>query len=423
MKTRLSLTLGVTSALVGGLYAAGTAFALKSDREQELSMEAVDVDVDFRSGTRTLQHDVVITQGTTQIVADKVVAEVTDDELNTATAWGQPAVFKTLPDGQEEVVIAKGDRLHFDNANGVVTITGNARIEQLENVVSGGVITYNLNTEAFKVSRADPTSDSAPARPRIVIQRRAPAASDALPGAPMTVAAQSYPLEPPTADAETPATAAGDDQAPAPQPETPVAARVDDAPAPQPAAAALGDATPLPTETTVAASGDEAREPEPAVSQALGSSTAGVPDTAGPEPAAPTSIQVARVAPSLSAPSDAAAVRDAVAAMVVFYETYYELGDSERLMSLFAADGVENDMRGEAAIRDAYERLFANTSSRRTLIEVVDIRQGEAGEWVARGTVSITQARRDGRRFEDSRPIELSLADKGGVLRITRMRY
>ncbi len=382
MNTRPAPRLPLLPALVAGLLAAAPVLALTSDRERTVSMEAFDIDVDFASGTRTLERDVVIVQGTTQIFADKVVAEMGEEELDTLTAWGKPAIFKTLPDGQTEVVVAKGDRLVFDNTNRVVTMTGNARIEQREDVITGGVITYDLTTEAFKVSRADPASgaegQAASGRPRIVIQPRAGGKSGAAPGpAPGEAAAESASPEAESASSE----------APASTPESAAAAPADETPAPA-ASEAVGDAATAAAETA-------AEEPEPAAS----------------------------VGPDLPAPTEAAAIGEAVAAMVVFYETYYELGDAERLVSLFAVDGAENELQGRAALRAAYERLFARTRSRQTQIEALETRQTQAGQWVVRGTVITEQVTGDGQRAEDTRPVEFSFVDEGGMLRIRHMRY
>ncbi len=127
------------------------ALALKSDRDQPATVDAEEVDMDFKTGVRTYRGKVFIKQGSTEIYADKVVTEYVDDKLDKATAWGNPAVFKTLPDGQEEIVTGKGQRLEFDNANRVVTMYDNAVIEQHQNSVTGDVIAYNLTTEQLKI--------------------------------------------------------------------------------------------------------------------------------------------------------------------------------------------------------------------------------------------------------------------------------
>ncbi len=191
------------------LLTAAPALALKSDREQTVFMEAADVDVDFRTGTRTLRQNVVITQGTTQIFADKVVAEFVDGELGEATAWGDPAVFETLPDGEEQLVIATGDRLHLDNVHRIVTVEGDAAIDQNGNVVSGGSITYHLDTEVLKVRRAaeaagESSAAAAGAAPRIVIRPDADSGSGV---AAADTAAQETPADAEAAE-PTPAEAA-----------------------------------------------------------------------------------------------------------------------------------------------------------------------------------------------------------------------
>lgn len=434
-------------------FAAEVAFALKSDREQTVFMQAVEIDVDFRLGTRTLRHDVIITQGTTQIVADKVVARIADDTLDAATAWGEPAVFKTLPDGQEDIVIAKGDRLHFDNTNQTVTINGNGRIVQRDDVISGGLITYNLSTEVFTVRDAEAPAGATESgtasaatqpsagRPRVVVQPRgqtppaAPASDsaapqeatpseDALPSpppsdVPQAEAIDSTPTVAGTLDTEPTEAEVAPEPAPAQTESADVAvasqqAAADTMPAEPAAAAQQAAAAPAPTEIATA--------PAPAASPPEQTETTAAAAGVGSAPV-DEAVQVARAAPGMSTPKSEAEIQEAIGAFVVFYETYYQLGDAERLSALFVADGVENDRRGDTEIRGAYEDVFENTTSRQAAIDVVDVDQTETGELLARGTLTVTLDYHDGRRAEQSTAVELSLVDDGGMLRIARMRY
>ncbi len=470
MKKSAFHTSFAVSVFAASAFAADVAFALKSDREETVFMQAVEIDVDFRLGTRTLRHDVIVTQGTTQIVADKVIAEIVEDTLDAATAWGEPAVFRTLPDGQEDIVIAKGDRLHFDNTNQIVTINGNARIVQRDDVISGGLITYNLATEVFTVRDAEAPAGatasgaaSAAAQPsagraRVVVQPREQAPSSAAP-APDSAAPQE---ETPSADAP-PSSSPSD----VPQAEaidsTPTVAGTSDAEpteaevAPEPAPTDIGStgAAAAPeqaasearsTEVAVASqqtsvdttAAEPAAAPQQAAPDTAPAEIATAPEQAASAPeetettaaaagvesaAAEEAVQVARAAPGMRTPKSEAEIQEAVGAFVVFYETYYQLGDAERLSALFVADGVENDRQGDAEIRGAYEDVFDSTTSRQAVIDVVEVDQTETGELLARGTLTVTLDYRDGRRAEQSTAVELSLVDDRGMLRIARMRY
>lgn len=161
-----------------------SAVALKSDREQPAAVDADQIDFDFKTGRRTYEGNVFAKQGTTELTADKIVMEYVDDKLDKAVAWGNPAVFKTLPDGQEDIVTGKGQRIELDNTGQVVTFHENAVIQQREDTVTGEIIVYNLTTEQLqirggskvrKMPDATETSaeqDSSGERSRVVIQPR-----------------------------------------------------------------------------------------------------------------------------------------------------------------------------------------------------------------------------------------------------------
>ncbi len=102
-------------------------------------------------------------------------------------------MFKTLPDGKEEIVTGKGQRLEFDNASRIVTMYDNAVIEQRQDSVTGDVIEYNLTTEQLKIrggskirkasegQEASDASTGSGQRSKIVIQpepKKAPVATE-----------------------------------------------------------------------------------------------------------------------------------------------------------------------------------------------------------------------------------------------------
>jgi lipopolysaccharide export system protein LptA len=88
---------------LGGLLAAGSAWALKTDKNQPINVHSDHGD--FKAdpnnpskGTGVYTGHVIITQGSIVINADKAVFHVVDNDLDTADITGNPATFVQQPD-------------------------------------------------------------------------------------------------------------------------------------------------------------------------------------------------------------------------------------------------------------------------------------------------------------------------------------
>jgi lipopolysaccharide export system protein LptA len=164
------------------------AIALDSDKNAPVTINAETTNIDFRTGKRTLTGNVDISQGTMNIKADKVVLVYKGDDIDTATAYGNPVKFKQLPEGHKETVFGEGKTLKLEQAKELVTLTKNAKITQGSNVITGKVIYYNMKTSKMTVkgqtssskkktadSKQEASGEAAPSkqetgRTRIVIQ-------------------------------------------------------------------------------------------------------------------------------------------------------------------------------------------------------------------------------------------------------------
>ncbi len=114
---------------------APAAQALESDRDQPATIEADEVEFDFRNGTRTYKGDVVVVQGTLRITGDKLVIRYTegDEQIETATSWGNPATFKQRPDGKDQDVYGEGNEIVLNEIENTLTLIENAVMTQAGN--------------------------------------------------------------------------------------------------------------------------------------------------------------------------------------------------------------------------------------------------------------------------------------------------
>lgn len=139
------------------LSACTNIWALESDRKQPATVEADEVEYDFRTGVRTYQGNVVVTQGTLRITGDKLEVIYNGQELESATAWGRPASFKQRPDGKDQDVIGKGNRIVLDQIANTLTLRDQASLQQGPDVVNGEEIVYNITNEKLSIKGAATT--------------------------------------------------------------------------------------------------------------------------------------------------------------------------------------------------------------------------------------------------------------------------
>lgn len=127
--------------------------ALTSDREQPATIEADEVEFDFRTGERTYKGNVVVVQGTLRITGEKVVVQYDNEnqQIETATSWGSPATFKQRPDGKEHDVYGEGDEIVLNELENTLTLIENAVMTQAGNTAKGNRIVYDIATDRMTV--------------------------------------------------------------------------------------------------------------------------------------------------------------------------------------------------------------------------------------------------------------------------------
>ncbi len=132
---------------------APAAQALESDRDQPATIEADEVEFDFRNGTRTYKGDVVVVQGTLRITGDKLVIRYTegDEQIETATSWGNPATFKQRPDGKDQDVYGEGNEIVLNEIDNTLTLIENAVMTQAGNTAKGNRIVYDMASDKMTV--------------------------------------------------------------------------------------------------------------------------------------------------------------------------------------------------------------------------------------------------------------------------------
>jgi len=122
-----------------------------ADRDKPVNLEADTMTVDDVKKVSVYQGNVVLTQGTLMIRADKLVVTEGKDGSHHGTAHGNPATFRQKREGLDEYVEGFGQRIEYDSGKDVVELFTQARMKRNQDEVRGNYISYDGKTEFFKV--------------------------------------------------------------------------------------------------------------------------------------------------------------------------------------------------------------------------------------------------------------------------------
>ena len=136
------------------LLATTPAHALKSDRQQPLDVRADATDGTLGDGTATLRGNVEIRQGTLLIRADVAMVENVGGRVRRFELTGNPVHLQQEIE-QEGLVSAEAQKVEYEVASGIVTLTGAADVKHPQYQINGEVLRYDMNVQHFEGSGGD----------------------------------------------------------------------------------------------------------------------------------------------------------------------------------------------------------------------------------------------------------------------------
>lgn len=178
---------GASAALLAvavALAAAPVAHAETADREKPINYSADTGDVNYQTKVGALSGNVIITQGTMTIRADRIVFRQNADNSLSATAYGNPVSFRQKRDGHDEYFEGYAQRAEYDGTKEFLELFDRALLKRGQDEIRSNYVSYNAATEVFKAEgrpAAAPASDPGEpgARVRGVFQ---PKSESPLPG-------------------------------------------------------------------------------------------------------------------------------------------------------------------------------------------------------------------------------------------------
>jgi lipopolysaccharide export system protein LptA len=158
------------------------AHAERADRTKPMVVEA------DRPGTVDLQRqvvvfngNVVITQGTMVLRAERVEMREMPDGYRAASAIGnnaRPASWRQKRDGVDEVVEGTAERIEFDGRADTLRFVGQGAVRRLRggvvaDEITGALIIWDNLAEVFRVEGGAPSAANPSGRVRVVLSPRA----------------------------------------------------------------------------------------------------------------------------------------------------------------------------------------------------------------------------------------------------------
>jgi lipopolysaccharide export system protein LptA len=166
--------------------AAGPARAEKADRDKPINFSAEQpAEVDFEKRLGTLRGNVVITQGTLTIKADRIDFRQNPDNSLSATAWGNPISFRQKKDDSDEFYEGYAQRAVYDGSKDLLELFDRALLRQGPDEIRSNYISYNNATGVFRAEGRPDAPDVAGgpgARVRGVFQPRPETGTAKAPG-------------------------------------------------------------------------------------------------------------------------------------------------------------------------------------------------------------------------------------------------
>jgi len=163
-----------TLLLLGTLLASTAAYAERADRDKPVNLEAARVTVDDAKKVHVFEGNVLLSQGTLTIRAERLVVTQDAEGFQKGIATGGAdglASFRQKREGKSEYVDGKAERIEYDSRAEKSEFFARAQVKSGQDEVRGHYISYDGKTEQYLVTAVPGAAqNSEQGRVRAVIQ-------------------------------------------------------------------------------------------------------------------------------------------------------------------------------------------------------------------------------------------------------------
>ena len=145
----------------------GQLWALASDGDQPIEVEADSLEVRESEQISIYQGNVELVQGSLQISCERLVIRFNaDNELQVIEMTGAPARFRQLDDDQKEM-LGEAAQIDYTESESLLVLRGSARFSHAGDIIESEMI--RVNTESNSIQAGSSESDE---RVKMLIQPR-----------------------------------------------------------------------------------------------------------------------------------------------------------------------------------------------------------------------------------------------------------
>ena len=139
-------------------------FALESDSQQPINIQADSAIVDDIKGMSTYRGNVNIDQGSMHIIADEVEIILDEKEViqiiaSTDTDSDQLAHYEQLPDDSDEVVFANARKITYLVQEKRLHLSGSATLKQINDTFTGELLYYDIGEGIVNLNSGGKSGD------------------------------------------------------------------------------------------------------------------------------------------------------------------------------------------------------------------------------------------------------------------------
>lgn len=151
--------------LLAALLAPALVDALENDRQQPIYIEADSVDIDESKGVSVYQGDVVLTQGTIKLTAQRITVTQQKGESDQVEALGAPVHFQQQS-ADKGLIKGQARKAEYDVDSELLVMSGDAELKQGQDTFKSDRIVYDRAKSKVQAGAAAQGSG----RVRITIQ-------------------------------------------------------------------------------------------------------------------------------------------------------------------------------------------------------------------------------------------------------------
>ncbi len=154
------------------LLASPVSLAEKADRDKPIDIEADTLTNNEAKKTSIYTGNVILTQGTLEIHADKLIVREDSEGFQHSTSTGNPTTFRQKMEGKDEYIQGSAQRIEYDVRMDRVQLYVKAWVKRGQDIVNGEYIMYDANAEYAEVIGGSQAATAAnpKGRVRAVIQ-------------------------------------------------------------------------------------------------------------------------------------------------------------------------------------------------------------------------------------------------------------